>query len=243
MAYAAMQTCSGRVVAGVEVVQLHILHVAHGINEAIRRVHGDGHHAPIVVDKETEGTPLAQVTPGFKGIMCRFQVDLYVRHEVKNLFWGIEVGLDAADYESYLDISDLLMLVICLEDKENGCCPTELEGALCHGGHKHTLCDEFPQVVKGNALHAEGMLYGAEVYVPQVETVLAEESVLWYGTLAGELQEYLVEVECSHLKEQVGNLLQACVVRYMQDNMHKRKLTYKLTLDAMDDNMWRTTCG
>ena len=73
--------------------------------------------------------------------------------------------------------------------------------------HKRTLCDEFPQVVKGNALHVEGTLYRAEADVPQVETVLAVESVSQYGTLAGELQEYLVEVECSHLKEQVEFLL------------------------------------
>ena len=58
-------------------VHIHILHVAHGINEVIRRVHGDGHYTPIVVDKEAEGVPLAQVTPSFKGIACHFQVNLY----------------------------------------------------------------------------------------------------------------------------------------------------------------------
>ena len=81
------------------------------------------------------------------------------------------------------------MLVIHLEDKENGCHPAELKGTLCHGGHKHTLCDEFPQIVKGNALHVEGMLYRAEVDVPQIETILAVESAPCYGTLAGKLQE------------------------------------------------------
>ena len=135
------------------------------------------------------------------------------------------------------------MLVICLEDKENGCSPTELESALCYGGHKYALCNEFPQVVQGNALHAECTLYGAEADVPLVETVLAEESVPRYGTLAGELQEYPVEVEHSHLKEQAGSLLQVYVAWYTRDNMHKRKMTYKLTLDAMGDNMQRTTCG
>ena len=99
------------------------------------------------------------------------------------------------------------MLVICLEDKENGCCPTELEGALHCGGHKCTLHNEFLQVVKGNALHVEGTLDGAEADVPQVETILAVESVPQYGTLAGELQDYPVEVECGHLKEQAGSLL------------------------------------
>ena len=182
------KACSGRVVAGVKVVWLHILHVAHGINEAIRWVCGDGHLTPIVVDKEAEGTSLAQVTPGFKGVTCCFQVNLYVRHEVKNLFWGIEAGLDTVDYELYIDIRDPLMLVIHLEDKENGCSPAELESALHCRGHKCTLCDEFPQVVQGNALHAKCTLYGAEADVLQVETILVEESVPRHGTLAGELQ-------------------------------------------------------
>ena len=210
--------------------------------EAIRQVRGDGHHTPIVVDKEAEGAPLARVTPGFKGIVRCFQVNLYVGHKVKNLFWGIEVGLDTANYKSYIDVSDLLMLVIHLEGKENGCSPTELESALHHRGHKCTVCNEFLQVAQGSALHAEGMLYGAEADVPQGETILAVEGVPWYRTLAGELQEYLVEVECGHLEEQAGNLLQAYVAWYMQDNMLKRKMTYKLTLDAADDDTWRTTC-
>ena len=107
-----------------------------------------------------------------------------------------------AYYKSYVDFGDLLMLVICLEDKEYGCRPT----ALCHRGHKHALCNEFLQVVQGNALHVEGMLDGAEVNVPQVETILAVESVPGYGTLAGKLQEYPAEVECGHVKEKVGRL-------------------------------------
>ena len=109
--------------------------------------------------------------------------------------------------EPYLDVGDLLMLVICLEDEEDGYHPAELKGALHHGGHKCTLCDEFLQVVQGNALHVEGMLDGAEANVPQVKTILAVESVPRYGTLAGKLQEYLAKVECGHLNEQVGSLL------------------------------------
>ena len=188
-------------------VWLHILHVAHGINEAIGWVCGDRHYTLIDVDKESEGTPLTWVTPSFRGVARCFQVNLYVRHKVENLFWGIEAGLDVADYESYVYVGDLLMLLVHLEDKENGCNPAELKGALCHRRHKCTLCDEFLQVVKGNALHVEGVLCGAEVDVPQVETFLAVESVPRYGTLAGGLQEYPVEVECGHLKEQAGGLL------------------------------------
>ena len=112
-----------------------------------------------------------------------------------------------AHNEPYIDVSDLLMLIIHLEDEEYGCHPPELEGARHCKGHKRTLCNEFPQVVQGNALHVEGTLDGAEVNVPQVETILAVESVPGYGTLVGKLQEYLAEVECGRLKEQVGSLL------------------------------------
>ena len=81
------------------------------------------------------------------------------------------------DDESYIDISDLLMLVICLEDEENGCSPTELEGALQHRGHECSLSNESPQAVKRDALHMEGLQYGTEVNVPQFESVLALEGV------------------------------------------------------------------
>ena len=71
--------------------------------------------------------------------------------------WGIEVGLNMVDHEFYIDVSDVLMLVICLEDDENGCSPAELECALQHGGHKHALSNESPQAVKRDVLHAKGL--------------------------------------------------------------------------------------
>ena len=207
MAYAVVQVSSGRVVVGVEVVQLHVLHIARGINEAIRCVHGDRHYAPIVVDKEAKGTPLTQITSSFKGIACCFQVNLYVGHEVQDLFWGREAGLNIVYNESNVDVGDLLVLVIHLEDEEYGCHPTELKGALGHGGHTCTLCNELPQVVQGNVLHVKGGLDGAEANVPQVETILAVESVPRNRTLACELEEYPAEVECGHLEEQAESLL------------------------------------
>ena len=88
-----------------------------------------------------------------------------------------------ADHESYIDVCDLLMLVICLEYKENGCSPAELRGA------------------KRDALHAEGSLYGTEANVPQVESILALEGVLWDGALVGQLQKNVVKVKCGHLKD------------------------------------------
>ena len=112
----------------------------------------------IVVDKEAKGMPLTWITSSFKGYVCCFQVNLYVGHEVQDLFWGIEVGINAAYYESYVNVSDLLMLVIHLKNEEYGCHCTELEAALYHRRHKHTLCNELPQVVQGNALHVKGVL-------------------------------------------------------------------------------------
>ena len=214
MANAAVQASSSRIVVGVEVVRLHVPQVAHGINEAIRWVHGDQHHTLIVVDKEAKGASPTWITPSFKGVMCLFQVDLYVRHKVQDLFWGVEMGLDTADYESYVDVGDLLMLVIRLEDEEYGC-PTELEGALHCRRHKCALCDELLQVVQGNVLHVKGALDGAEADVPQVETILAVESVPRYKTLTCELEEYSAEVECGHLEEQAESLLQERVAQYM----------------------------
>ena len=173
--------------------------------------------------------PPIWITSSFKGVMCCFQVNLYVRHEVQDLFWGVEVGIYAAYYESYVDISDLLMLVVCLKDKEYGCHPTELEGALHHGRHKYALCNELQQVVQGNALHVKGVLDWAEVDVPQVETIQAVESVPRYRTLTHELEEYLAEVECSHLEEQMESLLQEGVAWYTQLKCTKGRLSINLT--------------
>ena len=131
-------------------------------------------------------------------------------------------------YESYVDIGDLLVLVVCLKDDEYGCHPTELEGAFCCRRHKHALCDELLQVVQGNALHVKGALDGAEANVPQFETILAVESVPRYRTLTHKLEEYLAEVECSHLEEQVESLLQEGAVRYTQLKCTKGRLSIKL---------------
>ena len=186
------------------------------------------HHTLIVVDKEAKGTPPTWITSSFKGITCRFQVNLCVRHEVQDLFWGVEVEIDAVYYESYVDIGDLLVLVICLNDKEYGCHPTELRGALHCRRHKHTLCNELPQVVQGNALHVKGALDGPEANVPQVETILAVESVPRYRTLTHELEEYLAEVECGHLEEQAESLLQEGAVRYTWLKCTKERLSINL---------------
>ena len=82
MTYAVAQACSSQVVVGVKVVQLHNPHVAHGVNEAVSQVCGNGHCTPIVADKKAKGVPLAGVTPGLKGITCHLEVDLYIGHKV-----------------------------------------------------------------------------------------------------------------------------------------------------------------
>ena len=80
--YAVAQACSSRVIAGVKVVQLHVPHVAHGVNEAVRQVCGNGHGTPIVADKEAKGMPLAGVAPGFKSVVHCLVVDLYICNKV-----------------------------------------------------------------------------------------------------------------------------------------------------------------
>ena len=61
-AYAVVQACSSQVVAGIEVVWLHIPHVAGGVDEAVQWIHGNGHGTPIVADEEAKGTPLEYIS-------------------------------------------------------------------------------------------------------------------------------------------------------------------------------------
>ena len=102
---------------------------------------------------------------------------------------------------SPIDLSDPFMLAIHLEDQEKGGSPTELERALQCRGHECILSDESPQTVKRDVLHAEGSPYGTEANLPQVESILALEGVLWDGTLVHQHQKNVVKVKCSHLKE------------------------------------------
>ena len=81
MTYAVVQACSSWVVVGVKVVWFYVPHIVHGVNEAVRWVHWDGHGAPIVADKEAKGTPLAGVTPTLKSVMRHLEVDLYILNE------------------------------------------------------------------------------------------------------------------------------------------------------------------
>ena len=63
------------------------------------------------------------------------------------------------------------------------------------------LGNESLQIVKRDALHAEGLLYETKVNVPQVESILDLEGVLWAGAWAHQHQKNVVKVMCSHLKE------------------------------------------
>ena len=68
------------------------------------------------------------------------------------------------------------------------------------GGHEYALGDEFPQTVKRDALHAEGSSYGTKVNIPQIESVLTLEGVMWDGALVLQHQKNPVKVKCRHLK-------------------------------------------
>ena len=144
-------------------------------------VHGDQHHTLIVVDKEAKGVPLTWITSSFKGIMCHFQVDLYVGHKVQDLFWDIEAGIDMAYYESNVDVSDLLMLVICLKDEEYGCSPTEVKGALHNGRYECTLSNELLQVVQGNVFHVANSFLLVFAVSGPFTSFLVLHTVSWFS--------------------------------------------------------------
>ena len=77
------------------------------------------------------------------------------------------------------------------------------------GGHEHALGNEFPQMVKRDALHAEGSSYRTKANAPQIESVLTLEGVPWDGALVRQHQKNPVKVKCCHLKwEKVGRLFQ-----------------------------------
>ena len=67
-------------------------------------------------------------------------------------------------------------------------------------GHEHALHNEFLQTVKRDVLHAKGSSYGTKVNVPQIESILTLESLLWDGAWVLQHQRNPVEVKCCHLK-------------------------------------------
>ena len=82
MADTATQAHPHWIVVGVEVIWIHIPHIAGGVYEAVRWVCGDGHGTHKVADKKAKGAPLAGITSGLKSIMHHLKVDLYVLDKV-----------------------------------------------------------------------------------------------------------------------------------------------------------------
>ena len=156
--YAAAQAYSSWVVAGVEVVRLHIPHTAHGVNEAVRLVHGDGHCAPIVAEKRQKARLLPGSPLALRALCAALRSISISVTKSKNLVRHIQVGLDPTDHKPHIDICDPLMLPVHLEDQENGGSPAELRRALRCGGHECALCDESQQMVKRDVLHAGGFI-------------------------------------------------------------------------------------
>ena len=71
--------------------------------------------------------------------------------------------------KSDIHISDSFKLTICLEDQEDSGSPTEFAAWVFFcGGHECVGRKYFLQLVKGDALHAEGLVDGAEANVPEV---------------------------------------------------------------------------
>ena len=105
------------------------------------------------------------------------KVDLYVFDEIEDLVGGIQAGLNSADHEPHVNISNFFMPAVHLEDQENGGRSTEFRGPLGSRGHERTLDEEGAQAVKGEVLHAEHPSQGTEADVPEVEAILTGESL------------------------------------------------------------------
>ena len=88
-AYTMMQAHPCRTVAGVEMIRFKAFDVTGGIQQAIRRVHGDGHSAAEIVHEKAIGAPLAGVAPGLEGITHCLEVTLYVLDEIGDLAGAI----------------------------------------------------------------------------------------------------------------------------------------------------------
>ena len=72
--------------------------------------------------------------------------------------------------------------------------PLSLGGPSNGGGHECTLGDEFPQTLKRDVLHVEGLSYGTKANVPQIESVLTLEHFPWDGALVCQQQKNAVKV-------------------------------------------------
>ena len=67
---------------GVKVIWLDVPHITGWVDNAVQRIHGNGHGTPIVTDKEAKGMTLARVAPGLKSVLHCLEVTLYVPDEV-----------------------------------------------------------------------------------------------------------------------------------------------------------------
>ena len=55
-------------------------------------------------------------------------------------------------------------------------------------------------MVNRDVLHVEGLSYGTKAKVPQIESILTLEGVMWDGALVHQHQLNMVKVKCHHLK-------------------------------------------
>ena len=117
----------------------------------------------------------------------------------------MEAGLHTVDHKSHIDISDPLMLVVHLEDEENGCSPTELGGPSDAGGMNAPLAMSLHRQSREMRCMQRVCHMGQKRMSPQVESILALEGVLWDGALVSQLQKNAVKVKCGHLKEKQEN--------------------------------------
>ena len=89
------------------------------------------------------------------------------------------------------------------------------------GQHERTLSDEFPQTIKRDALHVQGLSYGTKANIPKVESVLTLEGLPWDGAWVLQHQKNPVEVQHHHLKwEEAERLSQESAAQNPRVNVH-----------------------
>ena len=115
-AYATMQAHPHGTVAGVKMIHFNTFYVIGGIHQAIRWVRGDGHSVAEIVYKRQRHAS-CWVTPSLESITCHLKDNLYVFDEIEDLVRGIQVGLNSADHELHVNISNFLVPAVCLEDQ------------------------------------------------------------------------------------------------------------------------------
>ena len=198
--YAAVQAGVSWVVAGVKVIWLHVPHVTGWVDKAVWQICGNGHGTPVVADKEAKGAPLARSLPALNASCTTWSSPSMSL--MKSRIWSGVYRWDST--LRTMSPTQTSVIFSCWpsawKTRRMAVVPLS-SGVPSNGeGHECSLSNEFPQMVKRDALHVECSPYGTKTNVPHIESVLTLESLLWDGTWVLQHHKNPVEVKRCHLK-------------------------------------------